>query len=203
MSEDQNTESIILEAARKVFIRKGFDGARMQEIADEAGINKSLLHYYFRSKDKLFEAIFVPAFAKVQSNLMVLINEDRPFLAKLEDFIDQYLDILESNPYLPAFVSHEINRNPERMYILIKSTGIQPSLFTKQVATEVASGNIHEIQPEHLIINMISLCAFPYIARPMFERLLFGNDQEKISRFAAMRRDDIKNMVIRSLKKQD
>jgi AcrR family transcriptional regulator len=201
MSEDQNTETIILEAARKIFISKGFDGARMQEIADEAGINKSLLHYYFRSKDKLFEAIFVPAMAQVQANLMVLVNEERPFLEKLEDFIDQYLDILEANPYLPAFVSHEVNRNPDRMYVLIKGSGLQPSLFTRQVEDEVAKGTIHAIHPEHLIINMISLCAFPYIARPMFERLIFGNNKEKITLFAAMRREDIKNMVIRSLKK--
>ena len=134
MSTKNSTEKQILEAAQKVFVLKGFDGARMQEIADEAGINKSLLHYYFRSKENLFESIFIDAFMKVQANLADLVSSDRPFLEKIQNFIDLYLDILTANPYLPAFVSHEVNRNPEKILSIIVGTCLGLESFIDQIS---------------------------------------------------------------------
>lgn len=125
----QGTETRILEAAKKVFIRKGLDGSRMQEIANEAGINKALLHYYFRSKQKLFEAVFSYAFIKFLPKVTEVLNADMPFLKKIEIFIDNYIDLLIENPFLPIFILNELYRQPEKLIYLIRSSGIHPEVL--------------------------------------------------------------------------
>ena len=102
-----NSEEKILNAAQSVFIQKGMDGARMQEIADEAGINKALLHYYFRTKQKLFEAILKKVFSNILPNLMDMVHSDLPIEEKLGIFIENYIDLLMENPYLPNFILKE------------------------------------------------------------------------------------------------
>ena len=93
------TEKIILEAARLVFIRKGFDGARMQEIADEARINKALLHYYFRSKDKLFMAIFVDVIqAFISSSVKFIQDPGHSVFDKIRLFVEKYISLIQENP---------------------------------------------------------------------------------------------------------
>src|SRR4029077_761858 len=107
MQHDQATEHRILEAARKVFQSKGMHGARMQDIADSAGINKALLHYYFRNKEQLFESIFKEALEKFLPVLRELVESDFPLGKKIKSFVDGYTDVLLENPFLPAFIIHE------------------------------------------------------------------------------------------------
>ena len=97
------TEEKILDAAQTVFTRKGMDGARMQEIANEAGINKALLHYYFRSKQKLFEAIFKQVFKQIFPDIKAFIHSEIPLEKKLGIFVEKYIDLLMKNPFLPSF----------------------------------------------------------------------------------------------------
>ena len=99
---DQSTEQIILEAAKKVFVRKGMAGARMQDIADEAGINKALLHYYFRNKEKLFEMIFMEAAEKFFPRINAIFDSDQPLFEKIESFCEEYISVVMENPYLPC-----------------------------------------------------------------------------------------------------
>ena len=101
MVKEESTEQKILDAARTIFMRKGLNGARMQEIADEAGINKALLHYYFRSKDKLFYAIFKEAFNILIPYVSAVFNSDESIEIKLTRLAEKYIDILEINR-LPA-----------------------------------------------------------------------------------------------------
>src|SRR5690349_8196144 len=108
--EDLNTQQKILEAAKKVFHQKGLAGARMQDIADEAGINKALLHYYFRNKDMLFEMIFKDAAANLFPKVASIISEDLPLFEKIRKFTKEYLEVVIQNPYLPLFVLNEINK---------------------------------------------------------------------------------------------
>jgi TetR/AcrR family transcriptional regulator len=112
MKKDLNTEEKILAAARAVFMEKGMDGARMQDIADRAGINKALLHYYFRNKDKLFEMIFQDAMGRFMPRLADVIIADVDFFVKIEKMVSMYMDMLAQNPYLPQFVLNEVNRQP-------------------------------------------------------------------------------------------
>src|ERR1035438_8897932 len=139
---DNTTEKKILDAAKIVFLEKGFDGARMQEIADKAKINKALVHYYFRSKDKLFDAIFQEAFQQFLPKVAEVMMTEKPLFEKIEFFIDTYITMLSKNPHLPGFVMHEINRNPGRIVNIIKSSGVRPEFLGLAIQKEVDAGVI-------------------------------------------------------------
>lgn len=199
-TNDKNTEKKILDAAKIVFLDKGFDGARMQEIADKAGINKALLHYYFRSKEKLFDAIFQEAFQQFIPKIAEIMMTDKPLFEKLEFFIDTYLTMLSNNPHLPSFVLHEINRNPEKLVNIFKNSGIRPEYLGMAIAKEVEAGNIKPVQPIHLIVNILGMCLFPFIAKPIIKGFLFSNNDKIFSEFLSERKKEIKQFVINSIR---
>src|SRR3954462_1734201 len=99
MQKDLSTEERILSAAQKVFLAKGMDGARMQDIADEAGINKALLHYYFRSKDKLFEQIFLNVATAFLPKIFFILKGENTLFEKIEKFCDEYITQIIKTPY--------------------------------------------------------------------------------------------------------
>jgi TetR/AcrR family transcriptional regulator len=169
MTKNQGKEKKILEAARKVFMRKGMAGARMQEIADEAGINKALLHYYFRSKDKLFQKIFEETLEKISFSLEYYFSQDSSIFEKLQKLIDAYTDVLLDNPYLPMFVLNEINQNPDRIQKMFEKNDIVGELmkFITQLMSEINNGKIRPIHPSHLIVNLMGLLIFPFAVKPM------------------------------------
>ncbi len=103
-TKDTSTESGILNAAKRIFQQKGMDGARMQEIADEAGINKALLHYYYRSKQLLFEAVFKSAFLLLAPQLNKVLNDDSSLFDKIKNFTNNYISFVIKHPYLPNFI---------------------------------------------------------------------------------------------------
>ena len=202
MEQDLNSEKLILNAAKEVFFEKGFDGARMQEIADRAGINKALLHYYFRSKDNLFDAIFKDAFEQFLPRIAEIMTTDKPFFEKLEFFIDTYLNMLSENPHLPVFVMHEINRNPKMLINIIRNSGVDPDYFGIMIQKEVDAGIIHPVNPVHLIVNIIGMCLFPYMGKPIIQGFIFKNNAEDYQKFLAERKKEIKNFVINSIRKK-
>ncbi|PIV16230.1 MAG: TetR/AcrR family transcriptional regulator, partial [Flavobacteriales bacterium CG03_land_8_20_14_0_80_35_15] len=113
-TEEQNTpENNILNAAKEIFEKKGMAAARMQEIADEAGINKAMLHYYYRSKQLLFEAVFKSAFSLLAPQLNEIINADTSIFEKIKNFSSNYISFVIKHPYLPNFIIQELNRNPD------------------------------------------------------------------------------------------
>lgn len=199
MENRTDTESRILTAAIKVFQDKGFDGTRMQEIADEAGINKSLLHYYYRSKDKLFEAVFRDAIDKFIPKISMLMASELPVGRKIEKFVENYIDLLVENPHLPQFVFHELHRNPDRIVNVFTESGLRPDLFFRSVQDEINEGKIRKIDPKQLIINVLSMCVFPFIARPVLKGFLFANDQDAYDSFLKDRKKTIIDFVISSI----
>ncbi len=201
-AKDLNTEQTILKAAKNVFVIKGMEGARMQEIADEAGINKALLHYYFRSKDKLFEAVFKEALFKLMPNLMDLMKKDLALFEKIKLFVENYINTINENPHIPAFIIHELNRNPERVAELIKSTGINPSFFVNQVYEEIEKGTIEPVNPFHLIVNMLAMCIFPFVARPILQNIIFNEDPKVYAAFIEQRKKEVSEFVINAIKKK-
>ncbi|MBK8704071.1 MAG: TetR/AcrR family transcriptional regulator [Saprospiraceae bacterium] len=162
MNQEQNTEERIIAAAKEIFIQRGFAGARMQNIADKAGINKAMLHYYFRSKEKLFEVIFDEAFGTLMPRVQAILSSDKSVMGKLEDFIDQYIQLIAENPHVPIFIVHELSQDPDRFVDRIKSKGHFPNvaMILSQLQTEVAAGTLRPYNPVHLIMNVISMCAF-------------------------------------------
>src|SRR4051812_30053586 len=115
MAKDTNTEVRILEAARKIFVDKGLDGARMQDIADEAGINKAMLHYYFRNKEKLFDTIFTQVTTEFLPVIFSILESDEAFFKKIELFCSAYIQQEIKTPYVPMFIINEINRDPKAL----------------------------------------------------------------------------------------
>ena len=200
--QDKTTEKKILDAAKVVFLEKGFDGARMQEIADKAKINKALVHYYFRSKDKLFDAIFQEAFQQFLPKVAEVMMTEKPLFEKIEFFIDTYITMLSKNPHLPGFVMHEINRNPGRIVNIIKSSGVRPEFLGLAIQKEVDAGVIMPINPVHLIINILGMCLFPIIGKPIIKGFIFNDSEEAYQKFLSERKKEVTSFVINSIKKK-
>ncbi|MCC7466595.1 MAG: TetR/AcrR family transcriptional regulator, partial [Saprospiraceae bacterium] len=114
--EAESTEQRIFEAAHEVFTQKGMDGAKMQEIADKAGINKALLHYYYRSKEKLYEAVVKAIMAKAVPNVRKVLESDLPLEEKITRFIDFYIGLISRNTFIPLFIISESNKHPDRFF---------------------------------------------------------------------------------------
>jgi TetR/AcrR family transcriptional regulator len=155
MSAKQDTESIIKEAAKEIFLQKGYDGARMQDIADKTGFNKALLHYYFRSKENLFDVIFFEQFGKMIKQVKEGLKGEMNLHDKIEFFVDNYISMLEKNPYLPLFVINELSRNPDRFVDKIKSFKIHATAasMVSMMMDAMEDGVIKKYQPFHLLMK--------------------------------------------------
>ena len=174
MERSETAEQAILAAARTVFLQKGLTGARMQDIADRAGINKASLHYYYRNKETLFELVLVQSTKLLFASGSVILGERLEFSAKIQKFIANYLEVILVEPRLPLFVLYEFNANPEKYSKMLLGPELMPDSqpFLQQIKDEIASGRIRPIDPAQLIINIISLCMYPFIARPAMQTIL-------------------------------
>jgi TetR/AcrR family transcriptional regulator len=172
------TEIRILASAEKLFYQKGKAGTSMQDIADDAGINRTLLNYYFRSKDKLFEAVFRNAMASFVPNLAAMLHSDMSFEDYLPNMIETVIDAMLENPQIPIFVLQELSSHPERMPQIIKEMGIDPAVAVKKM--EDGKRNLPEslMDPRQVILNLLSLCIFPFAARPVVTEILFNGDRD-------------------------
>lgn len=202
---EMNTEQKILDAAKDVFQQKGLTGARMQEIADKAGINKALLHYYYRTKDKLFEKVFEIAFSLFIPRVKEMMGSDRPIMEKIAFFVDNYLELLNKHPYIPGFIISELNRNPQILVNIIeKNIQIKQNrlieLLDDQIQKEVKAGIIKPISAKNLMTNVISLCIFPVVARPILQGIIFDNNKKEYDTFLKERKEFVKDYLINSIK---
>lgn len=201
MPKSQDSEQQILDAARQEFRENGYSGARMQSIADRAGINKSMLHYYYRSKDKLFQQVFREAVKELFPVLFEVLNADLGLVPKVEKLIETYHDIFRENPSLPQFVLHEMNQHPVRFRSFIESQGIEiPRVFVRQIEEEIRAGTMRPIKPQEFVINIIALCVFPYIARNMIE-VIFEMEGDTFEHFIEQRKRGLSKYIFNAVKK--
>jgi len=197
----ENTEERILDAAKKVFMQKGSAGARMQDIADAAGINKALLHYYFRSKEKLFEVIFREAATKLMTGITKIFADDQlDFFEQIRVFCKMYIQLGIEHPYLPIFVLHEMHTGNAHVFKKIISTYKDKpfNVVANAIQNAVASKKIRPIDPLQLILNMLSLCIFPVIAKPMFLQVS-GLPEEKFKALLASRSEEVSSFIINAI----
>ena len=167
----EQTKAAIIEAAREIFVEKGYAGARMQEIADAAGINKALLHYHFKSKEQLFQMILTETLGLVIPKLADAIDGEGSVMDKIEVIVHAYIDVLREHPHVPLFVLHELSQKREDFIGVLKQRMARiPNfqIFFQQMMEEMAAGKIRQIPPLQLVLNVISLSVFPFIARPIF-----------------------------------
>jgi AcrR family transcriptional regulator len=198
---EKDTESKILEAARRVFILKGLDGARMQEIADEAGINKALLHYYFRSKDKLFMKIFIVEFGNFFPRLIpVMLSKDMDIDRKIRHFVDGYIELFLKNPFLPAFVIREINRNPNLFKEFVKESGVDIKMLNSILTTLSDELGLAQREIMHLLVTLVSSCIFPFAGKPIIEGVLFDGNEKEYRKFLEERKIYVAEFAINYIK---
>lgn len=176
MEFSSETEQKIIKAATEVFLEKGKDGARMQEIADQAGINKALLHYYFRSKDKLFLTVFRIEFRLMLDNLFQTVFENEDFDGFLRTFVHTYLKNILPRRKLLRFVLWEINnmQNEVADYFLqiFKEHGFKKNPVVLRVEKAIADGQIRNVNAEHFVMSLLGMCIFPVMAAPIIEKIL-------------------------------
>jgi len=199
-TKDENTEEQILDAAKNVFQSKGMDGSRMQEIADKAGINKAMLHYYYRSKQLLFEAVFKNAFSLLAPQLNTILNDDSSLEDKIKNFTIDYTIFMMKHPYLPNFIIQELNRNEDFILKLIENTGF-PNLkkFKEKVADEIKQGTIKPIDADQLFVNIIALNIFPFLGKPLIKAIT-DKDEKTYKAFVVQRKTEVANFIINSIK---
>jgi TetR/AcrR family transcriptional regulator len=175
-------EEKLMWAAKNAFIKYGLEGARMQDIANEAGISKSMLHYYFSSKEKLFEQIFRQAVSDIFSKLREILDSDESVMGKINRLAGEYIDFLLEHPYLPLFVLHESHKDP----MAFKNDFLAPhdmtftNRFVSQITEEVQSGQIRAVNPHILIQQIMGMCVFPIVAQPVLQTLMNVDDKEYI-----------------------
>jgi TetR/AcrR family transcriptional regulator len=196
---DGATEQRILEAARRIFMRKGTAGARMQEIAAEAGVNQALLHYYFRSKDRLSAAVFAQFAQRIFPVLIQTLGSEMTIEQKIDTFVALYLDNLQKNPFLPAYLIAELHHHPERVEQLLASVAggapdvVMRPLFARlqaQIDERARAGEMRRIPAEQFIANLMSLCIFPFAARRMLG-IVFAMDDAAFAAFIERRKAEL------------
>ncbi len=192
------TKDKIIEAAKATFHEKGFEGARMQEIADACGVNKALLHYHFQSKEKLFKAVLLGAMMEMFPAVLALLNSNKPLVQKIESVVDLYLDFISQNPRIPLFVLNEMNQNPAFILDQLQLSNQKPLVFINQIQAAVADKKMLPVGPFHLIADIIGLCVFPFIAKPILQ-MLSGMNEKEYGAFIAERKIHITQLILLGL----
>lgn len=168
-------ETALLVTARKVFEEKGFSGARMQEIADRAGMSKATLHYYFRSKDNLFDKVFDQAINEFIPVISTWEMDDLTWEEKVTRFTEKMIEFIETGSIL--FLIREINRNPA-LITKRHEKKKKPNRFIAYFEQLVAEGKIRDVDPRLLYIFLNSLCFFPSVNKVMFKEGLRLSDKQ-------------------------
>lgn len=195
---DAPTRDRILAIASEVFYQKGLSGARMQEIADQAGINKALLHYYFKTKEQLFDTVFQRALGEFLGGIGRVLNGEAPLRAKIESYVVFTTTTLAETPALAAFIMHELQRHPER---LSKQFGNGHAIDFEQFRQQLAAVGPQFQTPgaaEHFFANMVALCVYPVLAAPLLAPLMHQTGPQ-YRRFLRARAAHTTQLLLRQL----
>ncbi len=202
--EDKQTEEKIFESATEVFIEKGMDGARMQDIADRAGINKSLLHYYYRTKDHLFNAVYEMIAGQMFKKFAPVFDENLSLEEKIRFFLREHITFMQKNPRLPAFLLNEIHRNPERIRKLIQSIDINKLWATleAQHKEELKRYNITKENLPQFMTTIAGMSVFPFAAKPIIASIM-GKMGYNFDQYIEERKEYAADFIINALKNQE
>lgn len=197
---DKLTEDKIFEAATEVFVEKGMDGARMQDIASRAGINKALLHYYYRTKERLFTAVFEMIARKMFRKFAPVFDENLSLEDKIRFFFKEHITFLQENPRLPGFILNEVNRHPERIKKLLATVDFE-NLWLKlheQHKEELNKYKITQAVLPQLMISMAGISVFPFAAKGILEGIL-GKVNVDFNDFIEERKEYAAEFVIKAI----
>lgn len=204
---EPDTEARILAAAHRVFLRKGTGGARMQEIADEAGVNKALLHYYFRSKERLTERVYVSTASKLFPTIVQVLASQLPLREKIAALVVAQLDQLEANPYLPGYVLAEFQYNPDAIRAALEP--VMPPLEMRQMVLRIlqkqldelaSAGEIRATRAYDFVLTVLGQTFFPIVVAPMID-FVWGTGPEERASFLRHQRETLADRVMNSLQR--
>lgn len=168
--EQQQTEVLIKEKARVLFFQKGFLNATTQEIADEAGVNRALIHYYFRSREQLLDTLLEEVVTEKRERVKAIFTSDRPFRHKIALYIEKVIDVGITYPYLENFIISETARDPEKTKIFCSKDKQRSSVMIRQqLQEEIEAGRMAPIPTEHFMVNLVSMCNYPLLAKNVLQ----------------------------------
>ena len=171
-AEEAQTEKLIKQKAKILFFQKGFLNATTQEIADEAGVNRALIHYYFRSRELMLEALLDETLQEKRDRVRSVLTSDLPFREKIANYIDTIVDYGLKYPYLDNFIISETARRPEKVKLFCAKDRFRSSdLIREALQQEIKKGKIAPISAEHFMVNLISLCNYPLLAKSVIQTI--------------------------------
>jgi AcrR family transcriptional regulator len=177
-----NTEQIILEAAEAEFLEKGYGNAKTVAIAKKAGVSHSMLHYYFRTKEQLFQKVFKDKVQTFTQIFGVIFEQNTDFTETLRLIIETQFKFVAQNPQLPLFIFREILSNKENREWAIETLFPYMIPFVaaieKMLLIEISKGTIRPISVQDLLMNIISINISVFVALPLLkENLHLDNDK--------------------------
>jgi TetR/AcrR family transcriptional regulator len=203
MANQQDTEERILIAATEVFIQKGKDGAKMQDIADHAKINKALLHYYFRTKDQLYYIVFEKLFTGILRSFSSSVPFDKDFKTTLKTFLDMYIDAISKNRFIFRFFLWEIQEGGDKIGVIIPrvfaNLGFHENPFIAAIQHAIDTKQIRKVDPAHLFISIVSLSVGPFVAKPIIEKIV-PELQMSLSDYANERKKAVFDLIWNGIK---
>lgn len=198
--QTQETEEKIREAARKVFLEQGYEGAKIRQIADEAGVNLAMVNYYFRSKEQLFKRIYLETLQEFIGRMLVLLNEQTPLEVKIWKLVDRYTDFIIDNPMIPSFILVEHRQESVRLFSDLNVRNIiENSYFRRQLADEAGRGAIRAVEPLQLIASIMGNIIFPIMAQPVLT-YVGSMDDTAFRQFLEERKQIIPEMIMAYLR---
>jgi TetR/AcrR family transcriptional regulator len=172
MGEEVHTEALIKEKAKALFFKKGFLNATTQEIADEAGVNRALIHYYFRSREHMLEMLLDETLLEKKERVRAILTSSIPFRDKIASYINALVDYGLAYPYLDNFIISEMARRPEKVKLICAKDKMKSSdLIREQLEEEIAHGKIAPISPENFMVNLSALCNYPLLAKVVLQTI--------------------------------
>lgn len=166
---EQNIEKKIIEAAKRAFLKKGYSDTNMAEIAEEVGLTRPAMHYYFRTKERLFQAALSELIHILLPKLRGYITSDATLREKITNIVNTYTELLKETPEIPLFIIKEINRDVNNMLSITSDTFIIESagMLKAAIQQEIDAGHIKNVPIMDIVYTMYGLMAFPVLARPL------------------------------------
>lgn len=195
---DNNTDtrSEIIAGARKEFLTHGYDGARLQRIADQTGATKAMIHYYFNTKKELFEQVYGQSVTVLFNGLSELLEQDLPLFKKIEELVSHCLEKAETEGDVLGFVLTESSRNTEWLLPIFEDrVSLDQTVLARQIEEEASNYVIAAVSADQLLLNIFSLCYYPAIAWPLHSSLLDDPSDERMARRKGIILDTILNWL--------
>jgi TetR/AcrR family transcriptional regulator len=171
-AEEQQTEMLIKEKAKILFFQKGYLNATTQEIADEAGVNRALIHYYFRSRDQMLDTLLNETLFEKKERMRSILSSDLPFREKIALYIDVVIEYGIMYPHLENFIISETARNPEKVREFCSKDRLKSAdLIREQLESEIKKKKIAPISAEHFMVNLSSMCHYPVLAKSVIQTI--------------------------------